>query len=546
MTRVRKYLPSPARKATSAGKTAGALLLALSCVGFQANPAFAANRAPMVEQGGTLRIALPQTIVTLDPGVALDNYSLEVINDIFDTLTSTNNDGVVVPRLATAWKANANSTVWDFTIRQGVKFQNGQPMTTADVVATMVRLLNANKVLPRDYLTMVKSVKQVAPDVVRFVLNQSYSPLPSLFTNPALAITPPNLVKNERYFAKHPVGTGPFSFVSWTPSGVTLKANPYYFFGKPNLSEVVFNTIPNATVAEQALETGSTNVISSVVATDIPKLEKEGLFQSVQGDTLYDIVFNEDPKTAPIVKTLGKNPYTNVLVRKAITLAFNVNAAVDAVYPKGLGPEYRAYGMLPRTSWAFDPAMEAKANQSNISEAKKLLAQAGYPNGFKTQILGVNETTRDEMAEIFQADLAQIGIQATISEPEIGQIITAANDQTFDIGVFGWGGLSPDPDFIIQPLLATSERGPGGNNAYYSNSKVDSLILKEEASSNEAVRKGYFDQIQTIVQNDYVYIPLTFPPSELAVSHNVKDLQVSPTGMYNLVTKTANVWMTKS
>ena len=483
--------------------------------------------------------------MTLDPGKALDNYSIEVVNDIFDTLTSTSNNGVVIPRLATSWSANANSTVWKFTIRQGVRFQNGQPMTTADVVATMVRLLNANKSLPRDYLTMVKSVKQISPTVVQFILNQSYSPLPSLFTNPSLAITPPNLVKNETYFAHHPVGTGPFSFVSWTPSGVTLKRNPYYFFGKPNLSEVIFTTIPNATVAEQALETGSTNVISSVVATDIPKLEKEGIFQSVQGDTLYDIVFNEDPKTAPIVKTLGRNPYANVLVRKAITLAFNVGQAVDAVYPKGLGSDYRAYGMIPRSSWAFDPMLEAKARQSSISEAKKLLAEAGYPNGFKTQILGVNETTRDEMAQIFQADLAQIGIQATISEPEIGQIITAANDQTFDIGVFGWGGLSPDPDFIIQPLLATSQRGPGGNNAYYSNPRVDSLISKEEASSNQAQRKSYFDQIQTIVQNDYVYIPLTFPPAELAVSRNVKDLEVSPTGMYNLVTNTANVWMTK-
>jgi peptide/nickel transport system substrate-binding protein len=535
--------PAPSRRAGAVLIALVALtgLLASACSGTQ-QPQSSPSSAPI--DGGTLRIAIAKQIVTLDPAMALDNYSQQIVDQIFDTLTTTSATGDVQPRLATAWTGSADSRTWDVTLRSGVKFTNGRDLTADDVVWTMNRLIDTANKLPRKYLSMVTDVTKTGGSSVRFTLNKSYAPFPALLANRALSIVPKEDVDGkEASFARSPVGSGPFKFASWTPEAVTLERNPSYFLGVPHIEKVAFTAIPEASVATQALQSHSQDVISTVVPDDIPSLQQQGLLQVAPGSSFSYVVFNQHPTAAPVVKSLGHNPFTDPNVRKAISLAFDANAAVNAIYPASIAPKVKANGPIPNNSWAYNASLGDTAPKPNLDEAKSLMAAAGYPQGFSVGLLVVNDAPRVAAAQILQEALAKINITATISTPQIGQIISQANAQTFDIGIFGWGGLTPDPDDYLVPLLSTANRGPGGNNAYYSNPQVDQLITQSLATSDQAKRTQIFNQIQKIVQDDYIYIPLFYQPSLLGVTSNVHDLKVSSDTFYHLVTANNNVWL---
>ncbi len=528
--------PAPASTSAPAASSASSAASASSA------PAATSAPAANAVDGGTLRIALPKDMVTLDPSFAMDNYSVEVIDQIFDTLVTLKSDSSIQPRLAVSWKA-VSDKVYEFTLRQGVKFHNGRVMTADDVVYTMNRMLDPKTKVPRQQLFMVDKVEKVSDSVVRFTLNQAYAPFLSAMANRALSILPKEEV--EKYgdnFARNPVGTGPFKFVSWNSGeGVTLQANPDYFFGKPHLDKVIIKPIPETVVAQQQLETGDIDVIADAMPDDITRLQKAGLLQLVPGQSYYYIVFNLKPDTAPVSKTLGKNPFLDKNVRQAIVLAFPVSDAIAAVYP-GLGPEIQAFGPIPNSNWAYDPNLAKTWPKPDLTKAKALLAEAGYANGFKMEILSMSDAPRKAIAQILQSSLAKIGIEASIVAPEMSVLLGRANDQTFDIGVFGWGG-TPDPHDYVFPLLHTSRRGSGGNNAWYSNPEVDKLIDEAAVSTDQAARKANYNKIQEIFMADFVHIPLYYKPSILGVGKRVQGLKVDPLGYFNLVTADANVWI---
>ncbi len=493
--------------------------------------------------GGTLKIALPKDPVTLDPTFAMDNYSGAIISQIFDPLVTLGPDGTVQPRLAAAWKAVSNKE-YEFTLRKGAKFHNGRTVTVDDVVWTMKRMLDPATKVPRQQLFMVDKVEKVNDDTIRFVLNQAYAPFLTAMTNGALSILPKEEV--EKYgaeFARNPVGTGPFKFVSWkSGEGVTLERNADYFFAKPHLDKVIFRPIPETVVAQQQLETGDIDVITDVIPDDISRLQKAGTLQLSPGISYFYALFNLQPDTAPIVKTLGKNPFLDKRVREAVVLAFPIADAIQAVYPT-LANEIRAYGPIPNNSWAFNRDLVENYPKPDQARAKQLLADAGYPNGFKTEILAMSDAPRVAMAQILQYSLAKIGIQASVVSPEFSVLLQRANDQTFDIGVFGWSGTADPHDFVL-PLLHTSRRGSGGNNAYYSNPEVDKLIDESATTTDQALRKANYLKLQTIFANDMAHIPLYFRPAMLATTKRVQGMKLEPLGStYPLVTATANVWI---
>ncbi len=520
-----------------------ALVLGLALTaGLGASTIAAQQPTPAAVDGGTLRVALAKDIVTLDPTFAMDSYSVTVIDQIFDPLVTFGLDGSIQPRIATSWKATSDK-VYEFTIRQGVKFHNGRGMTADDVVWTMNRMLDPNTKVPRQHLFMVDKVEKVGTDVVRFTLKQAYAPFLSALANRALSIIPKEEVeKNPDGFARNPVGTGPFKFVSWKPGeGVTVERNADYFFGKPHLDKVNFRMIPETVVAQQQLETGDIDVIEDAMPDDIVRLQKAGLLQLVPGQSYYYIVFNLKPDSAPIVKTLGKNPFLDKKVREAIATAFPVGDAIEAVYP-GLGDQIRAFGPVPNSNWAYDPSLSKLWPKTDVTRAKALLAEAGYPNGFEMEILSMSDAPRKAMAQILQSALSKIGIKASIVAPEFSVLLGRANDQTFDIGVFGWSG-TPDPNEYVFPLLHTSRRGSGGNNAWYSNPEVDKLIDAAAVSTDQAARKEMYSKVQTLFMSDYVHIPLYYKPAIIGAGKRVQGLVADPLMYIPLVNATTNVWL---
>ena len=536
--------PPPAATSVPAATQAPALTKAPEATK-PAAPTSAPAAANQPVDGGTLKIALPKDMVTLDPSFAMDNYSVQVIDQIFDTLVTLKSDSSIQPRLATSWKA-VSEKVYEFTLRKSVKFHNGREMTADDVVWTMNRMLDPKTKVPRQQLFMVEKVEKVSADVVRFSLNQAYAPFLSAMANRALSIIPKEEVeKFGENFARNPVGTGPFKFVSWkSGEGVTLERNPDHFLGKSHLDKVIIRPIPETVVAQQQLETGDIDVIADAMPDDIARLQKSGLLQLVPGTSYYYIVFNLKPDTAPVVKTLNKNPFTDKKVREAVVLAFPVADAIQAVYP-GLAEQIRAFGPIPNTNWAYSAELSKLWPKQDVARAKQLLTEAGYPNGFKMEILSMSDAPRKAMAQILQSALAKIGIEASVVSPEMSILLGRANDQTFDIGVFGWGG-TPDPHDYVFPLLHTARRGSGGNNAWYSNPDVDKLIDEAAVSTDQAARKKNYDKVQTIFMGDLVHMPLYYKPAILGTSKRVQGLKVDPLGYFQLLTADANVWLAPS
>jgi peptide/nickel transport system substrate-binding protein len=177
-----------------------------------------------------------------------------------------------------------------------------------------------------------------------------------------------------------------------------------------------------------------------------------------------------------------------------------------------------------------------------VARAKALLAEAGYPNGFEMEILSMSDAPRKAMAQILQSALSKIGIKASIVAPEFSVLLGRANDQTFDIGVFGWSG-TPDPNEYVFPLLHTSRRGSGGNNAWYSNPEVDKLIDAAAKSTDQAARKEMYAKVQNLFMSDLVHIPLYYKPSILGVGKRVMGITADPLMYIQLVTAQTNVWL---
>ncbi len=503
---------------------------------------FAAQETP--RDGGTLIIALPKDPVTLDPSFAIDSYSLQIVDQMFDTLVTYDEKANLIPHIATSW-SNPSPATWIFKIRKDVKFHNGRKMTAQDVAWSMNRMLDPATKVPRQQLYMVKSVVATDDETVRFELTDPFAPFLDILTHPSLSVMPKEAVAAAGdNFARRPVGTGPFKFVSWqSDQGVVLERNTDYWLGRPHLSRVVIRPIPETSVAEQQLETGDVHVIADVLPDDMGRLQKQGLLQVAPGFAYYYIALNMKPDATSMYKQFKKNPLADLRVRKAMAMAFDVEGAIKAIYPD-LGGRIRAYAPLSPSSWAYDRAIESGAVSYNPAAAKRLLADAGYPNGLSLEILAMGDAARQSIAQILQYSLQQIGIKATIVSPEFGVLLARANAQDFDIGVFGWGG-TPEPHYFLYPLLHSKNRGPGGNNAWYSNSDVDKWLEEAMETSDIAKRKGLYKNVLERAVADVPHIPLFWKPELLGVSPKVRGLVIDARGYYRLVKKNANVWMTQ-
>ncbi len=492
--------------------------------------------------GGTLTIALAKDPVTLDPTMALDQYSMEIIDQVFDRLVRFDLDGDLVPSLVVSWE-NPEPTRWVFWLREDVTFHNGRTLTAEDVVWTMHRMMDPETKAPRQRLYMVKEVRAVDEFTVEFVLNESFAPFLAILANPGLSIIPKEEI--ERLgddFARNPVGSGPFRFVSWIQDKeVVLDRFADYWVAEPNLDKVIFRPIPETSVAEMSVLTGDVDVIEDVLPDDVEYMKTAGNLQVMPGGGYYYVCINMHPERTSLYEKTGKNPFLDLRVRQALNLAFDTDEVLNAVYP-GIGDSIRAYGTLPPASWAYNEVIEALAPGYDLERAKQLMAEAGYADGFECEILAMSDAARQAIAIILQATLKKLNIEATIDSPEFGTLLQRANDGDFDLGVFGWSG-SPDPHDYLYWLLHSDNWGSGGNNAFYKNAPVDKLLDYGATASTLDERKSYYEAAQVIVAVELPHIALYWKPEFLAKTSRVHDLQAHFQGWFTLVSPEVNVWV---
>ncbi|WP_316861845.1 ABC transporter substrate-binding protein [uncultured Cohaesibacter sp.] len=461
--------------------------------------------------------------VALDPGSwdPIDTFLVAwgaVGSNIYDGLTERDTSAKLHPGLATSWDVLDDGLRIQFKLREGVKFHNGEPFNAEAVKFTFDRMLGeiGAKGPQRANYTSIKSVEIIDDYTVDFHLNQ---PDPVLLTKLAgygAMIVPPKYIeeKGEDYFNTHPVGTGPFSFVSYEPKvDLELTANPDYWGGAPKISDLEYRFISEKTTAVAELQAGRLDIVEDLpismlsVVKDDAKLD----VMSTTGPAVYGLRFNNrDGITA------------DVNVRKAIVMAVDRETIIKSLLA---GEAEQIASFQSSLSFGFDP--DLKPLPYNPEEAKKLLKDAGVAPGSEVQIdIRAGKPTFNEVVQAVGAYLQAVGLKAVIKPYENSVFLNDIVPQGKTGAMFqqSWGGWTLDYDNTAYLLYHTGQKW----NPYGTDTKLDAMLEEQRPMTDVAKREELLKDIAGYIANDVLEMPLYSLKAIYGVNKRVEGFEPAP------------------
>lgn len=469
-----------------------------------------------------LTIGLGASVTSIDPHFHALNPNNQVAMHIFDRLIHKDQQQRLIPGLATEWKA-IDDTTWEFKLRKGVKFHDGNEFTAEDVVASIRRVpwVPNSPSSFRIYTNAVTGTEIVDPYTLRLKTAAVYPLLP-------LDIASINIVSKAHEQSptvdfnggRAAVGTGPFKFVEYVPGErIVLARNDAYWGPKPAWARVTMKLITNNSARVAALLAGDVQLIEYVPATDYAQLKANAnitVSQIVGNRFIYlhvDSFRDESPfvtdKSGAVLK---KNPLKDARVRKALSKAINRQGITQNVME---GLAIPAGGVMADGFFGASPKL--KPEPQDIEGAKKLLAEAGYPNGFGLTIHGPNDRYPND-AKVLQAIGAmfnRIGVDTkVVTQPWAVYASQGSNpNYAYSVMLVGWGADTGEVSSPLRSVLATvsRERGRGGSNrGRYSNPKMDMLLDQALATVDDDKREALLRQATEEAINDVGVIPLHY------------------------------------
>ncbi|MEO6806529.1 MAG: ABC transporter substrate-binding protein [Edaphobacter sp.] len=491
-----------------------------------------------VAKPGSVVMIIESSPNNLDLRVGTDAQSERIGGQIFDALVKKDEHYELRPWLATSWE-QPDPLTWVFHLRDGVRFHDGRPLEAEDVVYTIQSLIDGSLVTAkggsfaavdhaetRDRLTVV--VKMKRPDA-GLLFNMS----DGLF-----GVVPRGSGKD---FGLHPVGSGPFEFVSAVQDKeVIVERNHNYWadkiaasapvaVGAQPIERIRFEVVPDTITSALELQKGSADLASNVVTLDMvhtlesrPNLKVE----SGPGSPVVYVTFNV---TDPLLK--------DKRVRQAIACAIDRQAIVDAIWR---GQARLANTLLPTGHWAAATDAELTQYPHDVARAQKLLEEAGFPvdkNGVRMHLTlktSTDETTR-LMAAVLQQQLRAAGVALEIRSAEFGTFYADVTKGAFQIYALRWIGSNEDPDIFRYAYGSASFPPKGGNRGRYSNQQVDALLVEAAASSDRAVRTKDYVEVQKILSDELPGIPLWYPNNEVVHTRRIVNVQPRASGNFDFL-----------
>ena len=469
-----------------------------------------------LEQAGaqskdTLVVALASHAPTLDPHMHFERVGVLVNINMFDSLLHKNPKLEYEPGLATSWKA-VSDTVWEFKLRKGVRFHNGELLTAEDVKYSFERVLDPARKSPQvGNIRAIKEIRIVDPETIQLVTDK---PFPLLLERMVyFGIVPKKHVEkvgDQAFGTTATVGTGPWKLVEWKrDQHIRLEAFDGYWRGKPPFKHLVFRAVPEVATQVAELKTGGVDLIRNVSADLVPELKTHPQTTVSSAPILRVHYVHLDMRTAPFDKKL---------VRHAANYAIDKQAIIQKLMG-GLGGQV-ATVVQPA---AFGHDAEVQPFPYDPKKAKELLAQAGYPNGVDIQL----HSSFIEFRPVFEAIaqmLTDVGLRTNARMwdpgPAWNKFFQGEGKATH--GYYGsWGNYSVfDADAVLHPLYHTE---PGGwvGKWYIRVPELDSLIDQARATVDAPRRKGLYGQIQRLIREDAPSIFLFTQYDNLGISRKV-------------------------
>ena len=484
----------------------------------------AAEEAPAEagpKSGGTLTYATSIDVPSLEPHLESADAWHRRKALIYENLTWVDNDVVVQPQLAESWDISDDGLTYTFHLREGVKFHNGKELDAEDVKYSLERQLDPDVgSAGRGDLTMIDTIEVVDENTVKITLQTPTGPFLAALGGRYNAIIPKDSAPDGETLRRTAIGTGPFMVEEFVPTEkLVLVKNPdYWEEGKPYLDRLVIQVIPDEQTILAGLRTGE---------IDMATLEDAKNYLLLEGDE--NLVLTRTPAIKHDTLELPPDtpPVDDIRVRQAILLALDKEAIMEAGI-LGLG---RVVGGMPpaMTYWSLPP--EELPNQTrDLEKAKELLAEAGYPDGFDMTlrtIVGYGTMAAD--APVIAANLKDIGINVEVETVDLGVWIEDWRNLREPITRNAWGGFM-DPDLLYYRHFHTPPEGMDFRR--WNNAEADEILDKARSAVDPAERKEYYDEIQRMLAEDPVMIPLYSPDLLNAMQPYVKDYVQHPSGWY--------------
>jgi dipeptide transport system substrate-binding protein len=484
------------------------------------------------------------------PGINTTGTTFDVTGHIYSRVVDFERGGTqVVPGLAEKWSVSPDGLVYTFNLRKGVKwhsnknFKPTRDMTADDIIFTLERQWKQDhpffKVTSSNHTyfddmgmpKLLKSIEKVDDYTLKITLNQPEAPFLSDLAMEWAAIQSKEYADamlkagTPEKIDQEPIGTGPFYLVQYQKDAVVrFKAFPQYYGGKAKIDDLVFSITPDPSVRWAKLQKGECHVMPYPTPADLDAMRKDPNVQVLEqpGLNVGYLSYNTE-----------KKPFDDVRVRKALNMAMNKKAIVDAVF---MSTGIAAKNPIPPTMWAYNDAV--KDDPYDPEAAKKLLAEAGFPNGFETDLWAMPvqrpyNPNAKRIAELMQADLAKVGVKAEIKSFEWGEYRKRLQAGEHQMGMLGWTGDNGDPDNFLHTLLGCDAAKSGGNNARWCHKPFDDLVTKAKVTTDQKQRTELYKQAQVIFKEQAPWFTIAHAVQLKPVRKEVVDFKLSPFGRHS-------------
>jgi dipeptide transport system substrate-binding protein len=475
-------------------------------------------------------------------GTTFDASSRQVYDGLVQFERGTTN---IMPGLAESWSVSDDGLVYTFNLRKGVKFHSNEGFTPTrdfnadDVIFSFERQWKPDNPYHKvsggtyEYFNgmsmpdLLKEIERVDDYTVRFHLNRPEAPfianlgmdfasiLSAEYADAMLAAGTPEVIDLE------PIGTGPFQFAAYQKDAVIRYLGfEDYWQGKPAIDKLVFSITPDASVRYAKLKAGECHVMPYPNPADLEAMADEADLTLMQQEGL---------NVGYLAFNVEKKPFDNREVRQALNMAINKDAIIEAVF-QGAGTV--AKNPIPPTIWSYNEATEDYAYDPE--KAKQMLADAGYPDGFETNIWAMpvqrpyNPNAR-RMAEMIQADWAKVGVKADVVTYEWGEYLKRSKDGEHDTVLLGWTGDNGDPDNFLAVLLGCDGVG-GSNRARWCHQPFEDLIQQAKVVSDQGERTELYEQAQLVFKEEAPWVTIAHSVVFKPLRKEVIDFRIDPFG----------------